>query len=143
MDLPVSTPTRNAEPDWEGARRDFEAGVMTRSEICRLYRIRRAVFDRRVRTHHWGVPENEVTERQAIIELLYGALERHARHLEGAELTGVGEKEAAVLHKLALSLDKLIRIEAKTGGKPGNRQSRELEELRGRIAKRLGELNVR
>lgn len=146
MDLPISMPTLSAdpssEPDWEGARHDFEAGEMTRGEICHRYGIRRAAFEKRIRTHHWGQAENEVSERQTIIQLLYAALERHARHLEGAQLTGTGDKEAAVLHKLVLSLDKLIRIEAKTSGKPGSRQGRELQELRGKIAKRLGELNV-
>ena len=146
MDLPISMPTPSAEPDWEpdweGARHDFEAGLRTRNEICQAYRIRRSVLDRRITSHRWGSAEIDLSDRQIIIQLLYAALERHARHLEGAQLTGTGDKEAAVLHKLVLSLDKLIRIEAKTSGKPGSRQGRELEELRGKIAKRLGELNV-
>lgn len=131
------------EPDWAAARADYEAGELSRNEISRKHRIRRVALDRRIRSHHWGEPDAELSDRQTIIQVLYAVIERHARHLEGTDLTGAGEKEAAVLHKLAVSLDKLITIEAKGGGaRPGSRQGKDLLELRAKIARRLGELKV-
>lgn len=132
-----------AAPDWEAARLDYEAGELSRNEISRRHRIRRTALDRRIRTHHWGAAEGELSERQTIIQILYAVLERHARHLEDSDLAGAGEREAAVLHKLALSLDKLISIEAKGNATPpGSRQRKDLQELREKIARRLGELKV-
>jgi hypothetical protein len=129
--------------NWEAARRDFEEGVLSRNEISRKHRIRRTALDRRIITHNWTRVGVELSDRQTIVLSLGAALERMAHHLEEVELAGSGEKEAAVLHKLVVSLDKLISIEAKTGGTtPNSRQSRELEALRAKIARRLGELNV-
>lgn len=136
--------TPDSEVDWEAVRADYEAGEMTRNEIAHRYYIRRAQLDGRIRTHHWGAGMGTVGERLAIIELLFWAIERHARHLGEMDLSGSGDKEVAVLHKLANSLDRLISLDAKASGvKPNSRQAKELGELRGRIAKRLGELQLK
>lgn len=135
--------TPEDEVDWVAVRSDYEAGIMTRNEIAHRHRIRRALLDERIRSQRWGLGRSEVEERKTIIELLFWAIERHARHLGEVDLAGSSDKEVAVLQKLATSLDRLISLDAKASGKaPDARQSRELGELRGRIAKRLGELRV-
>jgi hypothetical protein len=153
--MAVLLPRRNVErgaqlhdfdrpPDWEAVRMTVEAGEMTRVGICRKFRISRAELARRIKANKWDVPErDDALDRSLLLDGLFWALERQIEQAGKAELTDAG-KEAAVLQRLAGTLDDLIRLGDKNAGSAPRsaRQTKEMVELRQKIARRIDELNL-
>ncbi len=131
-------------PDWEAVRVAVEAGEMTRVAICRKYRISRGELVRRIKANKWDVPErDDALDRSLRLDGLFWALERQIDNLGDAELTDA-TKEAAVLQRLASTLDDLVRLSDKNAGSAPRsaRQTKEMAELRQKIARRIDELNL-
>lgn len=134
----------DGERDWAAVRRDVEADDMTHNAICRKHRISRGELLRRIRENRWAVIErDDLATRRTIIDGLFWALERQVEHLGEVELSTDGSKEAVVLNKLAATLEQLLEIDGKaTGRTMSPRESREMQELRTKIARRLDELGI-
>ena len=132
------------ERDWAAVRRDVEIGDITYNAICRKHRVSRGELLRRIRDNRWSVAErDDLASRRIMIDGLFWALERQIDKLGEAELGLDVTKEAAVLHRLATTLEKLIEIDGHaTGRKLNVRESREMTELRTKIAERLDELGI-
>ena len=132
------------ERDWAAVRLDVELGAMTYNAICRRHRISRGELLRRIRDNRWSVAErDDLASRRIMIDGLFWALERQIDRLGEAELGEDTSKEAAVLHRLATTLEKLIEIDtATTGRKLNPRESREMTQLKTKIAERLDELGI-
>lgn len=130
--------------DWATIRVEIEAGNKTYNAICRRHRISRGELKRRIRDNRWSAPEtDELASRQILVDGLYWGLERLIDKLGDAELGLDVTREAAVLHRLATTLEKLIAIDKQsTGRKPNVRESREMAELKTKIAERLDELGI-
>ena len=131
-------------PDWEAVRAAVEAGEMTRFAICRKFRISRGELGRRIKANRWDVPErDDALDRSLLLDGLFWALERQIEHMGAAELVDA-TKEAAVLQRLASTLDDLVRLGDKNAGSAPRsaRQTKEMAELRQKIARRIDELNL-
>lgn len=131
-------------PDWEAVRVAVEAGEMTRVSICRTFRISRGELARRIKANKWDVPErDDALDRSLLLDGLFWALERQIEQLGKAELVDA-TKEAAVLQRLANSMDELVRLSDKNAGSAPRtaRQTKEMTELRQKIARRIDELNL-
>lgn len=131
--------------DWAAIRRDVEIGDMTYNAICRRHRVSRGELLRRIRDNRWSVAErDDLASRRIMIDGLFWALERQIDKLGEADLGEDVSREATVLHRLATTLEKLIEIDGRaTGRKLNARESREMTELRTKIAERLDELGIR
>ena len=125
--------------DWAAVRRDVEIGDLTYNAICRRHRVSRGELLRR-----WSVAErDDLASRRIMIDGLFWALERQIDKMGEAELGLDVTREAAVLHRLATTLEKLIEIDGQTTGRKLNaRESREMTELRTKIAERVDELGI-
>lgn len=134
----------STERDWAAIRVDVELGAMTYNAICRKHRVSRGELLRRIRDNRWSVAErDDLASRRIMIDGLFWALERQIDKLGETELGQDVSKEAAVLHRLATTLEKLIEIDtASTGRKLNPRESREMTQLKTKIAERLDELGI-
>lgn len=131
-------------PDWTAVRREIEAAVETRLLICDRYGITLEQLAEHIRTHKWDVPEDATdADRLLLLRKLFVGLERQLARLREAILAGPDDQVGAT-QKLTATLSRLLELERKiAGNKPERRQSRQMQELRTRIAKRLEELGVR
>lgn len=130
------------EPNWTLIQQEVRAATETRLSICSRHRISLEQLVEHIRTHKWSVPEDRAAEDRALLvrKLMVG-LEQQMEGLTNA-MGGTGDK-VATLQKLTTTLDKLLEIERSlSGNRPPRRQSREMLELRAKIAKRLDELKV-
>jgi hypothetical protein len=137
-------PRQNTKIDrskWDAVRADFESEELTEAGICSKYGVRRDELWRRARTNRWRTVHREGgLDRLILIRQLFGVLERHIRKLEETEMTEVGEKETTVLGKLVSTMDKLIEIEGRAGRGNGPEETREMEDIRNKLARRIDRL---
>ncbi len=130
--------------NWERVRATVEAGDRTRVSICREFRISRGELARRIKANKWDVPErDDALDRSLLLDGLFWALERQIDRMGTLELADA-TKEAAVLMRLASTLDDLVRLADKTAGSAPRsaRQTKEMTELREKIARRIDELKL-
>ncbi len=130
--------------DWAAVARDLEAGGMTYTTLCRTHRISRRQLERRIRSSKWPAPERDDARDLALrIDALYAALELEIERLTEVDMTYDIDRRAAVLGRLATTLEQLNRLEGRAGARQNTpRQSKELEEMKNRIARRLEALGV-
>lgn len=132
------------EPDWTVIQQEVRAARDTRLTICHRHSISLEVLAEHIRSHKWSVPEDRSVEDRALLvrKLLVG-VEQQMEGLKAGAMGETGDK-VATLQKLTTTLDKLLEIERQvSGNRPPRRQSREMQELRSKIAKRLDELKIR
>ena len=134
----------NRPIDWDGVRAAVEGGKMTRIGICMKFGVSRADVARRIRANRWDAAErDDAQDRSLLLDGLAWALEQQINRLGALKLADP-VKEAAVLHRLAATLGTIVKLgdKASVASQRTPRQSRELAELKLKIARRLDELNV-
>ena len=133
------------EVNWELVRLQVKAGEMTRQRICAAHGITMQRLARRIRENKWDVDEDASEhDRRIIVGEILLAAELQILHLLETEMSETGERESMLLGRLATTLNRLMALDIKVAGKkPTPRQSKEMTELRAKIAKRLDELKVR
>lgn len=130
--------------NWEEVRADLGQGHMTYVAVRAKHGISRPELADHIRTHKWEIPERD-DERDFLIRMdaLFLALERQMQHIKEVAMEADASKQVVVLSKLASTLDQLARLDAGAARKrPTARQSKELAELRAKIARRLDVLGV-
>lgn len=137
-------PEESAEPDWSQIRIEVEAAVESRLLICERHRISLEQLTEHIRTHKWDVPEDaSEADRLLLVRKLFVGLERQLARLREAMMASP-EDQVGAMQKLTTTLTKLLELERRiNANRPERRQSRQMQELRARIAKRLEELGVR
>ncbi len=137
----MGTALRAVAPDidWSAVRQDYESDTMTAVGICLKYGIGHDVLATQARRSKWyGEHRSGGLDRSILVRQLLGVLEKQIKHLQGAEMTTTGEKEAAVLGKLTATLDKLFDLDGKAAtNRPGTAHTKEMQELRAKLIKRL------
>jgi len=126
------------EPNWDLVAVDYLYDHMTIPALCRRHRISRGELLRRAARHKWKTLRQHDTDRLILINEMLGVLELQIGHLEEAKMTQTGEKEVAVLGKLATTLEKLIDIEDKSKAPAGTGEN--MQELRNKLARRIENL---
>lgn len=130
--------------DWAVAQADYESGAGTLDAVAKKHGISRGRLLWRARTHLWR-PRNKRKGAggPSLLARMFRLLERQIFQLEN-ETSPMGEKEAAVLGRVAATLEKLMEIErSSVPPKPAKRHSKDLEELRKKVAARFEELTKR
>lgn len=125
-------------PNWEIVAEDYKWARLTIPAICRKHGITANELLQRAARNKWKTLRDESTDRTILIGMLLGALEQQIGHLEGIEMTQSGEKEVAVLGKLASTLEKLIDIEDRA--KPRAGSAVDMQEIRNKLAQRIENL---
>ncbi len=134
---------RTAEADWDTIRLESESGEGTVVSICKRHSVSKSSLAFRAKRDLWRMRNKQMgSSGPALLARLYRLLERQIFEMEKTRDL-MGDKEAATLGRVAATLEKLMEIERREGqGKPRpKRQSKDLEYLRNKVAKRLEELN--
>lgn len=127
---------------WAEVRGDYEAANSSKYTIARRHGTTVAEIDARAEANKWSdAKRTESTDRIILISRLLGVLELQIEHLEKAEMTTNGEKEAAVLGKLTENLGKLINMaNAEARGTATETETAEMREIRNKLAERINAL---
>lgn len=133
------------DPRWDVVRLQVKAGEKTRNRICHEHGITPQRLARRIKECKWDVEEDATSQdRRILVGELLLATEKQVLHLLDAEMSETGERESALLGRLTTTLDRLIALDTRVSGGPATaRRSKEMTELRTRIAKRLDELQIK
>lgn len=125
-------------PNWDIAAEDYYWGRLTIPAVCRKHGISRNELLQRAARHKWKTLRDNTTDRKILIGMMLGVLEQQVGHLEIIEMTQSGEREVAVLGKLATTLEKLIDIEDRSKAPAGTAEN--MQELRNKLARRIENL---
>jgi hypothetical protein len=125
-------------PNWDLVAIDYFYPHRTIAALCKKHGITRGELMLRAARHKWKTLRADDTDRLILIWMLFGVMERQIGNLEETEMTQSGEKEAAVLGKLATTLEKLIDIEDKSKAPAGTGEN--MQELRNKLAQRIDNL---
>lgn len=131
---------------WEVIRLQVKLGELTRNRICAEHGITPQRLARHIREKKWDVEgDADAHDRVILVGKLMLALEHEIdRIVENRVTDSDGTRETALLGRLTTTLDRLITLETRVRGKPPTpKQSKEMTELRAKIAKRLDALQVR
>ena len=137
--MPQAAVSPKAEgPNWDIVAEDYRWGRLTIPAMCRKHGIARNELLQRASKHKWKTLRDAGTDREILIGMMLGVLEQQIGHLETIEMTQTGEKEVAVLGKLATTLEKLIDIEDRS--KPRVGAGENMQEIRNKLAQRIENL---
>ena len=125
-------------PNWDIVAEDYRWGRLTIPAICRKHGVARHELLQRAARNKWKTLRDAGTDREILIGMMLGVLEQQIGHLERIEMTQSGEKEVAVLGKLATTLEKLIDIEDRS--KPRIGAGENMQEIRNKLAQRIENL---
>ena len=127
-------------PDWDAVRADYEGDGRTLDDICARHGISRSALSWRAKHHLW-LQRNRTgnVDRPQIIKRMFRLLEMQVIQLEKT-MTQTGEKEVAVLGKLASTLEKLIEIDNAAAEAPKRTRTKEIHDLRNKLAQRIEQL---
>ena len=137
-DLETAPAAKPAGPNWDIVFEDYYWGRITIPAICRKHGISRGELLQRAARHKWKTLRTHFTDRVILIGMMLGVLEQQIGHLEEVNMTRTGDKEVAVLGKLATTLEKLIDIEDKSKAPAGAGEN--MQELRNKLARRIENL---
>jgi hypothetical protein len=140
MDEPSTAALPGLEIDWPAVRIDYEELALTRNAICRKHGVPMAQLLERAWKSRWERPDGEATDRNILINKLLALLEAQLDGLEQSMGGGV-DKEVNVLGGLAKNLKELIAMQkAERAGKVDDAETREMQDLRRKLAKRIDAL---
>ena len=128
--------------DREAARADYEAGELTLPQIARKHRTSLSSLHRLQVAGGWAPRAPHRVDPNDLVMRMLNVLSTQLGSLEKAAM---GDKnvaaEAAVLGKLATTLDRLIEMKRAEAKRQPRAQSSEMAALREKIAERIAELN--
>jgi hypothetical protein len=133
---------------WALIKAAYQAPDETVDEIAARLNTSRAAIMRRAKREGWvrRRPSNNI-DRPLIIVRLFRVLERQVIDLEteAVEMTQAerrsGEKEAALMGKLAANLEKLVALDLKLGAaEPKRRSTKEMQSIRQKLIERIEQL---
>jgi hypothetical protein len=135
-----SVPTERAR--FADVRADFESDTLTDHAICEKHGLPHDRLWMLARSNNWKTGHRgNGLDRTILIRMLLGVLERQIGKVEKADMTELNEKETTVLGKLVSTLENLIEIEGRNNPAGSQQEeTREMRELRNKLAKRIDRL---
>jgi len=122
---------------------DYEAGLLPLADVAIKHSISASTLHRLVVQGGWTPRAPHRIDPNDLIMRMFSALDAQMRDLETTMKDASGS-HAGMLAKLVTTLDKLIEIKDAEARKRyhGGRASKEVNELRAKIAERIAELNA-
>ena len=127
--------------EWLAIRIAYETTRESIRGLCARYHLSARTLYERAKKEAW-TPRHQPArlDRAGIIGRMFRLLDRQILHLEHT-MTATGEKEVAVLGKLASTLEKLIDIEAAADTPAaGPARRKDMTDLRDKLAERIEQL---
>jgi hypothetical protein len=129
--------------DLDAARADYEAGGLKLPEIAEKYRISQSALHRLTVAGRWVPRAPRRVDPNDLVMRMLDVLGTQLGILEKADMKDKNvAAEAAVLGRLATTLDKLIEMKRAEAKRQPRAQSNEMAALREKIAERIAELNA-
>jgi hypothetical protein len=137
-------PLAKSPLDWDLVRIDFEGDEKTSWAICREYGIHPAELARHAKKAKWTTKHREAgLDRTILIQLLFGILDREISKLEKHDMAETAEKTASGLGRLATTMERLIDLENRAGTGSTPEQTKEMQDIRRKLARRIDRLAKR
>lgn len=131
----------DAPADLGAIRADYEAGVLSITDLCIRHSISASAVHRLVVTHGWKPRAPHRIDPGDLIMRMFALLDAQLRDLE-TTMREAGSADAAMLGKLVTTLDRLIVIKRAEMSRGAHTASKEITALRAQIAERIAELNA-
>ncbi len=127
--------------DWAAIRADYEADILTVTEITDKYHVSGPTLYDHAERENWTLRHPaRLMGRKVLVKRLMAMLERQVAHLE-ARMTGSDDNEVALLGHLARTLEKLVALDNKEETpKPDDKRRRDIDLLRQKLADRIEQL---
>lgn len=132
--------------DWATVRADYEGIELTVDEIAEKYQITKYALYNQARDQGWNRRNHTVPDREEIIARMFRVLNQQVIDLEN-EMESMrkdkrrsGEKEVAVLGKLAANLEKLVAINVGDSGQQTRPRTKQMDALRSKLIERIEQL---
>lgn len=128
--------------DWDQIRIAYEETPEKLDDMAKRFGVARSSICLRMRTDGWMRRKRlVVVDARMLIRRMYRLIERVLVRMEKAE-EPMTEKDAAVLNRMAATLERLMEIEARTPQPPtrGAKETAEMQQIRKTIARRLEQL---
>ena len=123
----------------DAVRIDYEADILTLAEMSTKFSISATTIDNWKRRYGWKPRQPRAIDMTDLTSRMMEVLSAQIAELEGAMKTGLDE--VMMLSKLARTLDKVLLLKERSIKAERPRSSKRVEELRAKIAERIGELN--
>jgi hypothetical protein len=129
-------------PDPELVRPDYEANVLSLPDVALKHGTNLTAIHRMAVRLGWRPRSPHRIDPADLINRMFAAIDTQMRELEVTQMKTQGA-QAGVLAKLVSTLDKLIEIKDAEARRPKDqrRPSRQVVQLRAKIAERIAELN--
>ena len=135
------------EAAFAAARIDYETGKGSQLEIAARYGVSLAALKWRIKRDLWKTRyRSKQVDRPQIIKRLFRVLELQVIDLE-MEMSQMskdnrrsGQREVAILGRLASNLETLIKLDGKAEQRPLPQRERDIEQLREKLAQRIENL---
>lgn len=125
---------------WLAVRTAYEDNGETTGAIAKRFGIATRTLQNHVMEDGWRRRyERRQVDRATIITRMFRVLERQIVFME-ENMTETGEKEVAVLGKLASTLEKLIQIDNAAAETPKAEKTKDMVDLRNKLAERIEQL---
>lgn len=136
------TARKRTPADWGVIRLDYEGEGQTIREIAAHHHVSTRSLYKHAAEEGWRRRNaHRQVDRSAIITRMFRVLERQIISLDN-NMKQTGEKEVAVLGKLASTLEKLIDIDNAAAPPNPVVQQHDMKELRHKLARRIAQLKA-
>jgi len=119
--------------------RDYDDLTLTTNEVCIRNAISASTLHRLVRQYHWTPRAPHRIDPNDLVQRMLEMVEIQIADME-TTMTQAGSAEATTLGKLVTTLDRLILIKNAQAKRPRT-ASKEVRDLRAKLADRIAELN--
>jgi AcrR family transcriptional regulator len=135
---------KRPQVDWAAVRRAYELGDETIKDICARFGVSKGGFEYRWRKERWLSRQDANVDRHlSTRDRLFAVLERQVAKLANETGTTLGDKEAQQLTELVKNFDKLSSTKDDIPENGGPSQTKDMRDLRDKLAKRIDQFNRR
>lgn len=135
------------ETKFAAARQDYEGGNGSQVVVAARYGLTLSALKWRIKRDVWKTRyRSKSVDRPQIIKRMFRVLELQVKDLEmemarmAQEDKRSGDREVAVLGRLASNLETLMKLDAKAERKPRARREKEIQLIREKLTRRIENL---
>jgi hypothetical protein len=131
------------EVDWTPIQEAYQETTESLDDLAARFRVSKSAISWRARRNGWIMRNRPAgTSGPALIVRIYRLLERQLVQMERTE-GPMSDKDAAILVRIATTVNRLIEVEGKAPKKPprnASHESSEMQQIRKTVARRLEQL---
>lgn len=134
---------QQAGADWAVIQLAYQESAATLPELAAQFGVTKGAISWRARRHGWIMRHRTSgSSGPSLVARIYRLLERQLFQMEKAA-GPMSDKDAAILMRVATTVDRLMEVDERTAGKSPRRTAKEtseMQDMRKTIARRLEQL---